>query len=39
MEEKERTNLYFQDVKPEAVPRLIRDIARLGRARMRSCDH
>lgn len=39
MDKKERNSLYFQDVKLEAVPRLIRDITRLGRARMRSCDH
>lgn len=39
MEEKERTNLNIHGVKIDTVPRLMRDITRLARARMRSCDH
>lgn len=41
MEQNERNskNIPFQQGKLEAVPRLMRDITRLGRARMRACDH
>ena len=41
MEQNERNgqNSSFRQGELEAVPRLMRDITRLGRARMRSCDH
>ena len=41
MEQNERKeqNSSFHTGKLEAVPRLIREIGRLGRARMRSCDN
>lgn len=41
MEQNERKgqNSSFRQGELEAVPRLMRDITRLGRARMRSCDH